>query len=58
MADLINLRKARKKKARAEKSAKASENRLQHGRTKSDKQKTATINLSAIKRLDGKRLDD
>ncbi len=57
MADLINLRKARKNKARAEKSAKAADNRLQHGRTKTEKKATGKANLSAAKRLDGKLLD-
>lgn len=37
MADLINLRQARKDKARAEKEAAAKANRAVHGRTKAEK---------------------
>ncbi len=57
MADLINLRKVRKLKARAEKSAHADNNRVRFGRTKEEKQKTEKENLSNIRKLDGKRLD-
>jgi hypothetical protein len=37
MADIINLNQARKQRARAEKSAKADENRVRFGRTKAEK---------------------
>lgn len=37
MADIINLNQARKQRARAEKSAKAEENRVRFGRTKAAK---------------------
>ncbi|GIL40304.1 DUF4169 family protein [Roseiterribacter gracilis] len=37
MADIVNLRKARKDKARADKEKKAAENRVAFGRTKEDK---------------------
>jgi Domain of unknown function (DUF4169) len=40
MADLINLRQARKDKARAEKEAAAKANRAAHGRTKAEKKLT------------------
>lgn len=57
MADLINLRKHRKQKARTEKSAQAENNRIRFGRTKREKQKAAKENQARIKALDGKRLD-
>ncbi|MBO9714101.1 DUF4169 family protein [Sphingomonas sp.] len=37
MADVINLNHARKARARADKAAKAVENRVKHGRTKAGK---------------------
>jgi ribosomal protein S2 len=57
MADIINLRQARKSKARSEKETKAAENRRLHGRTKQEKmqarQDAAKLNLH----LDGHKLD-
>ena len=38
MAEIINLRKARRAKARAQKEADAAENRAKFGRPKADKQ--------------------
>jgi len=57
MADPINLRKARKKKTRAEKSAQADANRIRFGRTKAEKQATENENQLKIRTLDNKRLD-
>tara|TARA_R110002111_G_scaffold250409_1_gene314646 strand:+ start:67 stop:243 length:177 start_codon:yes stop_codon:yes gene_type:complete len=57
MADPINLRKARKNKERAEKSARADENRVRFGRTKAEKQVTEKETQAKIKNLDDKRLD-
>jgi len=37
MADIINLNQARKQRARAEKSARAEENRVRFGRTRAEK---------------------
>ena len=37
MAEIVNLRQARKQKARAEKEARATENRASFGRTKAEK---------------------
>ncbi|WP_404404144.1 DUF4169 family protein [Pelagibacterium halotolerans] len=52
MAEIVNLRQARKRKARAEKDAKAAQNRIQFGRTKAER------NLSDAKNaLDAKRVD-
>ena len=41
MADIINLRQARKHKQRADKDQQAAENRAKHGRTKGEKQREA-----------------
>ena len=41
MADIVNLRQARKLKLRAGKEAEASANRALHGRTKAEKQRDA-----------------
>lgn len=57
MAEIINLNKYRKKKAREEKAAKADENRVKHGRRKSDKTADDTARKAGEETLDGKHLD-
>ncbi|MDR3470887.1 MAG: DUF4169 family protein [Devosia sp.] len=52
MGEVVNLRLARKAKARADKQAGAAANRAKFGRTKADKQTEA-----AQKALDAARLD-
>jgi vacuolar-type H+-ATPase subunit C/Vma6 len=39
MADIINLRAARKRQAREEEARRAAQNRARHGRTKAEKQR-------------------
>jgi uncharacterized protein DUF4169 len=53
MAEIINLNKARKAKARAEKPIRAQENRARYGRTKSEKA-TETAEKARIDKM----LDD
>jgi hypothetical protein len=53
MAEIVNLRQARKAKARAEKEQTAAENRRLHGRTKADKQAEKAIKDKARRNLDG-----
>lgn len=53
MAEIINLRMARKHKARADKEAQAAQNRITFGRTKAEKQQTAAEKALADKRIDG-----
>jgi hypothetical protein len=53
MAEIVNLRRARRKKARAEAETKAASNRLVHGRTKAEKTKTRAEEEAAERRLDG-----
>jgi hypothetical protein len=53
MAELINLRRARKAKARTQAEASADANRVEFGRTKSEKKLTKAENDVAHRRLDG-----
>lgn len=57
MGEVVNLRLARKRKARAEHEVEAAANRALHGRSKSEKaaEKTARRRSEAL--LDGHRLD-
>ncbi|TVR10030.1 MAG: DUF4169 family protein [Salinarimonadaceae bacterium] len=50
--EIVNLRLARKRKAREEAEAKAADNRVKFGRAKAEKSLTA-----ATKALDGKKLE-
>lgn len=57
-ADLINLNRARKAKARRDAEAKAEENRAKFGRTKAEKLLEKSEAERAARRLDGHRRDD
>ena len=57
MADVVNLRQARKQKARAEKEQAAAENRAVHGRTKAEKQRHKIETGRAADFVEGHRLD-
>ena len=56
-ADVINLRQARKQKARTEKDHKAAENRAQFGRTKHEKAVTRALKAQVDKALDQGKLE-
>ncbi len=58
MAEIVNLRRARKGKVRAEKDARAAENRSQFGRGKAEKRATEAERGRAETALDGKNLED
>lgn len=58
MADLINLRQARKHKKRAEKQAEAAENRRKFGRTKERQVQDRAARAKSTRHLDGHRKDD
>jgi hypothetical protein len=59
MSEIVNLRHARKQKARSEAEAKATENRAQHGRTKAQKALAEAERRRAAQILEGhKRADD
>lgn len=57
MAEIINLRKARKAKARAEDERKAADNRLAFGRSRAEKQQGAAERALETRRLDAHRLE-
>jgi hypothetical protein len=58
MAEIINLRMARKHKARADKEAQAAQNRISFGRTKAEKQLSAAQKALADKKIAGHQRDD
>lgn len=57
MADIVNLRRARKAKAHLEKEARAEANRIQFGRTKAGKKLSAALKSKDAKALDGHKID-
>jgi len=58
MADIINLRRARKAKVRANAAAEADANRVKHGQTKAGKTARRSDEQRATKTLDAHKLDD
>ncbi|MGX5827514.1 DUF4169 family protein [Mesorhizobium sp. 43Arga] len=57
MADIVNLRQARKQKARDEKTRVAEQNRALHGRSKAEKQRDRLNADKAERFVAGHRLD-
>ena len=57
MGEVINLRQARKAKARAEDEQKAASNRLQFGRRKEDKELLRLLDEQSQKNLNGHMLE-
>ena len=57
MAEIINLRQARKRKTQADKEARAARNRAQHGGTRAEANRAAKERERAEKLLDGRKLD-
>ncbi len=57
MADIVNLRRARKEKARREREQAAGANRLRFGRTKAQKVADRDAEARASRGLEGKRLE-
>ncbi|WP_293867257.1 DUF4169 family protein [uncultured Alsobacter sp.] len=55
-ADIINLRKARKAKARGAAEARAAENRIAFGRTKAERKAVETEQERARRAIDGHRI--
>jgi len=58
MAEIVNLRQARKAKERAEKEAEAAANRAQFGRTKAEKELEATRKALADRALEAHKRDE
>ncbi len=57
MGELVNLKQARKQKARAAAEAAAAANRARHGQTKADKAAEALRRKAEQQRLDGARIE-
>ncbi len=57
MAEIVNLRWARKGKARAETDARAADNRVRFGRNKAEKREAAAERRRVDQKLDGKKID-
>lgn len=55
MAEIINLRRARKAKARSEREAEAEANRRLHGRSGAEKKREADTRERAARHIDGHR---
>ena len=58
MAEIINLRKARKAKARAEKETEAAENRAKFGRPNEERSQSEASKDLLDRKLDAHRRDD
>lgn len=58
MAEIVNLRQARKRKERAEKDAKAAENRVAFGRTKVERELSEAEKKLVARRIEGHRRED
>ena len=58
MAELINLRRARKAKARADKATEADANRSKHGVAKSVRDLARARNEKALREVDARKLDE
>lgn len=56
MAEIVNLRRARKAKARASDDAKAAENRAKFGRTRQERERVEAEAEIGLARLDGHKL--
>ncbi len=57
MADIVNLKRARKDKARRERGSEADANRRRFGRTKAQKAADRDAEVRGRQSLDGKRLE-
>lgn len=58
MAEIINLRQARKRKTRADQEAKAAENRAAFGRTKEERRLSEAEKTLTERRLEGHKRDE
>jgi len=58
MAEIVNLRTARKQKARTDKARAAEQNRITFGRTKAEKLQTRAQAELAAKHLDSHKRED
>lgn len=56
MAEIVNLRREKKRRARADEAARAQENRVLHGRTKGQVTREAVRRAAQHRQLDGAKL--
>lgn len=54
-ADIVNLRQARKRKARADREKTADDNRIKFGRSKSENSASKRVRSDLAKKIDGHR---
>lgn len=57
MADIINLNRARKQRAKQDREQQAAQNRITFGRTKAEREANEQERLQRAALLDGKRLE-
>lgn len=57
MGEIVNLKRVRKAKAKAEREAQAAENRVRFGLTKEEKKKLAAEEDAARRHLDGHKVE-
>jgi len=57
MAEIVNLRRARKDKARQQRESEADANRRRFGRTKAEKAADKDAQARARREVDGKKID-
>lgn len=58
MVEIVNLRLARKAKAKAEQSQRAADNRIQFGRSRAEREKSEAERRLANRRIDGHHVGD
>ncbi len=58
MSKVINLAAVRKARARVDAASKAAENRVAHGRTKTERARDGLVQARLDRHLDGARTDD
>lgn len=58
MADIVNLNRFKKQKARADKQARAQENAVKYGRSKAEKDLDKARTAQEVQRLDGHKRDE
>lgn len=57
MGEIVNLNRARKAKAKADREVQAAENRVKFGQTKAEKEKRHAEEEAARRRLEGHRVE-
>jgi hypothetical protein len=58
MADIVNLRRLRKRAAKQEAEQRAAQNRLEHGRTKAERALSDRVFRKAERDLEGHRIEN